>query len=76
MGTLKIATEDKLYTPKEAAALLGITVSTVRSWFSTGKLRRIKVGRLTRALESELLAMITPEDVPGHGAGEVPDIRS
>ena len=58
MRTLKIATEDRLHSAETAAALLGVRPSTIRWWWTVGKLHRLKIGRLTRVRESELLALI------------------
>ena len=62
MGTLKRATEDRLHSAESAAELLGVRPSTIRWWWTIGRLRRVKIGRLSRVRESELLAMITPEE--------------
>jgi excisionase family DNA binding protein len=61
MGTTK--TNDPLHTADTAAALLAVRPSTIRWWWSIGKLQRTKVGRLTRVRESELLALIKPEQL-------------
>jgi len=61
MRTLKIATEDRLHSAESAAVLLGIRPSTIRWWWTLGKLHRVKIGRLTRVRESELLALISQE---------------
>ena len=58
---LKIATEDRLHSADSAAELLGVRPSTIRWWWTIGKLGRVKVGRLSRVRESELLALIQPE---------------
>ena len=65
MRPLKIATEDRLHNAESAAELLGVRPSTIRWWWSLGKLSRVKIGRLTRVRESELLALITTEQ-KGH----------
>ena len=62
MGTTK-PTNDPLHTADSAAALLAVRPSTIRWWWSIGKLQRTKVGRLTRVRESELLALIKPEQL-------------
>lgn len=49
---------DRLLDAESAAELLGIRPSTIRSWWTIGKLRRVKIGRLTRVWESEILALI------------------
>jgi excisionase family DNA binding protein len=51
-------TTDKLHSAESAAELLGVRPSTIRSWWTIGKLRRVKIGRLTRVRESELLSLI------------------
>jgi excisionase family DNA binding protein len=61
MRTLKIATEDKLHSAESAAVLLGVRPSTIRSWWSMGRLPRLKIGRLSRVRESALLALIGRE---------------
>ena len=53
---------DRLHSVDSAAELLGyISPSTIRSWLTQGRLTRVKVGRLTRVRESELLALISGE---------------
>ena len=50
---------DRLHSVESAAELLGfVSPSTIRAWLTQGKLTRIKIGRLTRVKESELLALI------------------
>jgi excisionase family DNA binding protein len=66
MRTLQIATEDRLHSAESAAVLLGVRPSTIRWWWTLGKLHRVKIGRLTRVRESELLALISP-DTDGKG---------
>jgi hypothetical protein len=61
MRTLKIATEDKLHTAETAGELLGVAPSTIRSWWATGRLPRVKISRFSRVRESALLALIKPE---------------
>ena len=56
--SIRIATEDKLHNAESAAALLGVRPATIRWWWTIGKLNRVKIGRLTRVRESELLALI------------------
>lgn len=51
-------TGDKLHSAESAAELLGVRPSTIRWWWTIGKLRRLKIGRLTRVRESELLLLI------------------
>jgi excisionase family DNA binding protein len=51
-------TMGRLHSAKSAAELLGVRPSTIRWWWTIGKLHRVKIGRLTRVRESELLALI------------------
>lgn len=60
--SLKIATEDRLHSAESAAELLGVRPSTIRWWWTTGKLPRVKIGRLSRVPESDLLALITEQE--------------
>lgn len=64
----------KLHSVESAAQFLGgISPSTIRAWLSSGRLRRVKVGRRTFVYESELLALIEPQRIvpadvrPGKG---------
>jgi excisionase family DNA binding protein len=43
---------------KQAAALATVQPSTIRAWLTQGKLPRMKIGRLTRILRSDLEALI------------------
>ena len=61
MSTLKRTISDRLHSAESAAELLGIKASTIRWWWTIGKLHRVKIGRLTRVRESELLTLIGPE---------------
>jgi excisionase family DNA binding protein len=47
-----------LLTVLQVAALLQCKPSTIRAWFTQGRLRRIKVGRLTRILRRDVDAFI------------------
>jgi excisionase family DNA binding protein len=53
---------DRLINAEEAARLLSVSPSTIRFWWSpaSGKLQRVKIGRLSRVRESELLSLINP----------------
>jgi len=54
--------QDKLHSVESAAEFLGfVSASTIRSWLTQGKLTRVKISRLTRVRESELLTLIKPE---------------
>jgi excisionase family DNA binding protein len=59
---MDLAKNDSLHTADSAAAFVGVRPSTIRWWWSIGKLPRVKIGRLTRVRESELRALITQED--------------
>jgi excisionase family DNA binding protein len=61
MGTREMVTADRLHSAESAAELLSVRPSTIRWWWTMGKLHRVKIGRLTRVRESELLALIKPE---------------
>ena len=50
--------DDPLHNAESAAALLCVRPSTIRWWWSIGKLPRTKIGRLTRVRESKVLALI------------------
>lgn len=63
--------QERLHTVESAADLLGsVSPSTIRSWLTEGKLTRVKVGRLTRVRESELLGLIKvkKDDWPYQGS--------
>lgn len=51
---------NRLHSAESAAALLSVSPSTIRWWWTIGKLSRVKIGRLTRVPESELLALAKP----------------
>jgi excisionase family DNA binding protein len=58
----KSETRDRLHSVESAAEFLGgVSPYTIRAWLTEGKLTRVKIGRLTRIRESELLALIKPE---------------
>lgn len=59
MRTLNKTTADRLLGAESAAELLAVRPSTIRWWWTIGKLRRVKIGRLTRVWESELLALVS-----------------
>jgi excisionase family DNA binding protein len=51
---------ERFHSVGSAAEFLGfVSPSTIRSWLTEGKLTRVKIGRLTRVRESELLGLIT-----------------
>ena len=43
--TAATSTLPRLLTSREAAALLGVTLWTIRDWVAAGKLRAVRVGR-------------------------------
>jgi len=49
---------DRLLSAESAADLLGVRPSTIRWWWTISKLQRVKIGRLSRVWESEVLALI------------------
>jgi excisionase family DNA binding protein len=65
---------DRLLTLDEAARLLSCTKAAVRKWIAQGRLRRVKVGRLTRVRAQDIAEVIErglPEPPPlarGNGA--------
>jgi excisionase family DNA binding protein len=58
---MRTINEDRLLDAEAAAQVLSVRPSTIRDWWRTGKLQRVKIGRLTRVWESELLALIPRE---------------
>lgn len=69
MRALRVAIEDRLHSAESAAELLGVRPSTIRWWWSTGRLPRLKIGRLSRVRESALLGLIGPEHIAGPKQG-------
>jgi hypothetical protein len=58
----KRSKSDRLHSVESAAEFLGHLCSVpIRSWLTQRKLTRVKIGRLTRVRESELLVLIKPE---------------
>lgn len=59
-------TEERLYSPEEAAAYLGVHVQTVRAWIRAGRLpaRRLAGQRALRIRASDLESILEPLD-PG-----------
>ncbi len=76
MKILSLATEDRLHSAESAAELLGVRPSTIRSWWSTGRLPRLKIGRLSRVRESSLIALIGREDTTEPKAREGRDAHA
>jgi hypothetical protein len=57
------AEQDRLHSVESAAKFLGcVSPSTIRSWLTQGLLTRVKIRRFTRVRESELLALIKPQE--------------
>ena len=52
---------DRLLDAESAAELLGVRPSTTRWWWTIGKLHRVKISRLSRVWESEILGLIPHE---------------
>jgi len=52
---------DPLHTADSAAALLRVSPSTIRYYWTTGRLPRLKIGRHSRVRESDLLKLIEEE---------------
>lgn len=58
----RMAQDDQLHSIESAGRFLGgISPSTIRVWLWRGRLTRIKIGRRTMVRESELRALIKPE---------------
>lgn len=49
---------DRLLTPEEVAERLSVTVKTVREWLRTGELTGVKLGRIWRVREEDLIAWV------------------
>lgn len=49
---------DKMLSVKEAAEALNLSVHTVRSWFYSGKLEGIRLGRRVLVFEKTLKQMV------------------
>ena len=58
MANKNLTIDDQLFTVKEAAELLRVSVRFVNQRFSTGDLRRIKLGRATRIRRSDHMRLI------------------
>lgn len=50
--------DDRLLSPKEAAQRLSVSRWTIYSWLSSGRLKKIKLGRLARIPETEISRLI------------------
>jgi excisionase family DNA binding protein len=53
-----LQTNKLLFSIKETAALLGVSVSTVRNFLRSGKIRCIRVGNLLKFSEAELVTFL------------------
>jgi len=49
---------DQLMTIKNAAEMLAVTESAIRKWLYQGRLRAVKVGRLTRLRRNDVEAIV------------------
>ena len=49
---------EKLYSPEEAADLLGISLRTMRTTIKRGEIRHIRIGRLVRISDGDLQTFI------------------
>lgn len=45
---------ERMYTPEQVAEMLQVSVSSIRKWYTAGKLDAVKVGRRIRITESAL----------------------
>ena len=45
---------EELYTPKEVAKLLKVSLKTVYNWIEEGRLKAVKIGHFWRVSETEL----------------------
>lgn len=54
---------DQIYSPKEAAQKLDITVQTLRAWAKKHKIEYIKVGSRYRFQKSTIDRILTPHNV-------------
>lgn len=51
---------ERLLSVPDAAALLGCSPAAIRKWLSQGRLKGVKVGRLTQVRITDLEAFIQP----------------
>ena len=51
-------TPEKVYTPEGAAEALLVSPKTIREWLRTGKLKGVKLGRLWRVRERDLVEFL------------------
>lgn len=65
---------EKLLTPEEIANLLGVKLSTIYSWTHLGFIPHIKMGRLIRFREEEILKWINKLEKAGRNS-RCPDIK-
>ena len=62
--------DERFYTPKEIAELLGVHLQTVRKWYQTGELDCYRVGRV-RISESQLQRFLQQwQQTDGSGAAD------
>ena len=50
---------DQLMTVKEAAALLVCSEAAIRKWIYQGRLKQVKVGRLSRLRQRDIEALVS-----------------
>lgn len=62
MQRARLSDPDALFTTTEVARLVNTSVSTVRRWVRTGRLRALKVGRLHLVRPTDLEEMFAQED--------------
>ena len=62
-GGVSMEFRERLMTPEEVAERLAITPKTVRRFLREGRLKAMKVGRLWRVRESDLLAYMKGERI-------------
>lgn len=53
--------EKKLYTPKEASKILGVTVTTLQTWDNQGKIKAIRTASNRRLFPAEEIMKLTGE---------------
>jgi excisionase family DNA binding protein len=64
-----------LITVPEAASLLRLKPSTVRSWILTRRIPYAKLGRLVRIRRADVEALIAASIVPARSIAEAEEVR-
>lgn len=59
--------EKKLYTPKEASKILGVTVTTLQTWDNQGKIKAIRTATNRRMFPAEEIMKLTGEHEDSSG---------